>query len=148
MKHEFIYTLELENGRYYVGKSSRPVDRVNFHFENRSTPFLKMYKPVKLVECFKSTSAFDEDNTVKKYMNRFGIDKVRGGSYTNRNFSLSQTECLVRELDSSRNACFKCGKQGHFSKECKQKNRCFRCGRTSHYADSCFAKTNVFGHLI
>ena len=29
-----IYILKLENNKYYIGKSNKPIDRINNHFNN------------------------------------------------------------------------------------------------------------------
>ncbi|XP_076942625.1 uncharacterized protein LOC143612556 [Bidens hawaiensis] len=35
------------------------------------------------------------------------------------------------------NACFKCGKVGHYAHECKAKPTCYKCWKTGHMAREC-----------
>jgi hypothetical protein len=50
-----------------------------------------------------------------------GIDNVRGGSYSNVNLTEQQRDSLTKELRTAQNACFKCGRKGHFAKDCYAK---------------------------
>ena len=107
-------------------------------------------------------------------MSKYGIDNVsdrwshaaqsaaRGGSYSELTLPDYKIKTLDAELSTVNNACFKCGKKGHYANNCqlikdttvkkvlykKSTNVCYRCGRNSHYAERCYATTTIDGEDI
>lgn len=51
-------------------------------------------------------------------MSKHGIDKVRGGSYSQIKLSEEEISLLKRELNSASNKCIRCGRDSHFIKDC------------------------------
>jgi predicted GIY-YIG superfamily endonuclease len=124
-----IYVLRLAGGRYYIGKSDHVMKRYQQHLDGSGSAWTRKYKPVSLEKTIENTSPFEEDKVTKEYMSRYGVDKVRGGSYVELELSESQTDSLQRELWAAKDLCTRCGRPGHFVKDCH-------------------AKTNVSGHMI
>lgn len=169
MSLTIIYVLKLENDKYYVGKTQNIEKRMDDHFNGNGSVWTKKYKPISIIEKFKEKSQFDEDNVTKTYMQRHGIENVRGGSYTTMTISDETKKILMKEFATANNKCFKCN-NNHLSKNCSMSSdeewtdcdsdeesssdeefpigSCFRCGRTSHYAYSCYAKTDINGNQI
>ena len=160
-----IYILRLEGGRYYVGKTENVTKRYQQHIEGKGSAWTKKYPPLALVKTIEGASGFDEDRYVKEYMETYGIQNVRGGSYVQIELSDFQKENLKTEIWGSTNKCTQCGRDGHFIKDCYAKKDvtgrkieyesesedddcCYRCGRTGHYSSSCYARTNVEGKWI
>ena len=114
----FIYILELNNNKYYVGKTDLPEIRLDAHFDNNGSAWTKKYKPQAIVEIIPDCSEFDEDKYTKIYMKKFGIDNVRGGSYSQIILNKDQLINIRRELVSSMDECFRCGLKGHFVRYC------------------------------
>jgi hypothetical protein len=54
-------------------------------------------------------------------MSKYGIDKVRGGSYVEIELDEFQKETLNREIWGAKDLCKQCGRPGHFVKDCKAK---------------------------
>ena len=140
--------MELENNKYYVGKTSRIEERFEKHLNGRGSEFTKKYKPIKIHKVYKELSEFDEDNHTKKYMKIFGIDNVRGGSYCNINLSNQQIDLLNKELCTTNNTCYRCGRDTHFANlNNNTKMICYRCGRYTHYERNCYANISFHTHI-
>lgn len=84
-----IYVLRLEGGRYYVGKSDHVMKRYQQHLEGSGSAWTRKYPPVSLEKTIEHASPFEEDKVTKEYMSRYGMDKVRGGSYVELELSES-----------------------------------------------------------
>jgi hypothetical protein len=167
-----IYILQLEEGKYYVGKTRNIEQRLNDHYHDNGSEWTKKYKPVKTIQIVENCDDFDEDKYVLINMSKYGIDNVRGGTYSNPILDALTIEHIEKMIDSAKDRCFTCGKGGHFAKNCSKvspKNnsnvntneqyahvssvrtlhfKCDRCGRSSHLANNCFAKTDKNGKLI
>jgi hypothetical protein len=112
-----IYILELEYGKYYVGKTDDVDKRYQQHLNGQGSYFTKKYKPVRILRIVPDANDFDEDRYVKEMMADHGIDNVRGGSYSN-NLTYDQIAMLEREIRGARNLCLRCGQSGHFIERC------------------------------
>ena len=64
-----------------MGKSDNPAQRFIQHINGEGAAWTKKYRPLKLLNIHENQSPFDEDKYVKEYMNKYGIDNVRGGAY-------------------------------------------------------------------
>jgi predicted GIY-YIG superfamily endonuclease len=120
-----IYVLKLQGGKYYVGKSLDVIGRYQQHMNGQGSAWTKKYKPMSLLESKSDMSPFEEDKRVKELMNIYGIDNVRGGSYTQIILDAVQIEALNREIRGGTDACQQCGQKGHFVKYCPNKNNLY-----------------------
>jgi predicted GIY-YIG superfamily endonuclease len=118
MQQTNIYILRLEGGKYYVGKTDNPTKRYNEHVSGKGSAWTRKHKPVAFETIIPNASAFDEDKYTKEYMLKYGIDNVRGGSYVQITLDDSQIDLLKRELWGAKDACTRCGRTGHFVKDC------------------------------
>lgn len=66
----------------------------------------------------KTSDPYDVNKTVVAYMTKYGIDKVRGGSFTAELLSDSEKKVLSAMMNSGKNVCFKCGSSSHYSSNC------------------------------
>ena len=104
-----IYILKLLGGRYYVGKSENVMKRYGEHLTGSGSAYTRKYTPIALHKTIENASPFDEDRYVKEYMDRYGIDKVRGGSYSTIDLDELQMAALNMEMRGTKDLCSGCG---------------------------------------
>ena len=115
---EHIYILKLKEKKYYIGKTKNIEKRWNDHITGNGSGWTKKYKPISLITTVLSTSYFDEDKYVKEYMSKYGIENVRGGTYSNIELDDNCISVLEKEIRHSKNLCTRCGRDTHFIKDC------------------------------
>ena len=113
-----VYALKLANGKYYIGKSDNLEQRIGNHFTGSGSAWTREHAPVKVVEVRENVSRFEEDKMTKEYMEKYGIDNVRGGAYTQVDLPDESKESLRREIRGSIDVCFKCNRSGHWANQC------------------------------
>jgi superfamily II DNA helicase RecQ len=129
-----VYILKLQQEKYYIGKTNTDKG-VNKRFDEHcqggsmSAEWTKKYKPLEIIKEINNASDFDEDRYVLEYMEKYGIDNVRGGSYSSIKLTDLKVDEIHQKIQSATNKCFKCGRGGHFVK-------------------NCYAKTNVYGDML
>jgi predicted GIY-YIG superfamily endonuclease len=115
----YIYILELQENKFYVGKTNNPTFRLEQHFNESGALFTKIFKPLKLLELIPNCDDYDEDKYTLKYMSKYGIENVRGGSFCQLKLSSEHRNTINRMLAGTENKCYKCGGLDHFVKDCK-----------------------------
>ena len=167
-----IYELKLRYGHYYVGKTDNLERRFDEHLAGEGSEWTHLHP----VACrapivIPGSTGLDEDRHVKYLMSKYGIDKVRGGTYSQIELSDMQIAALEAELAHTEDRCHECGDTDHFVRDCPQRERrptsssppkrarfsndaynlssiCFRCGRTSHLQSTCYARTHIDGYEL
>jgi len=140
-----IYCLLLENNKYYVGKTKHIKFRLQDHFTNNGSEWTQLHKPISIHKIWYDCDDFDEDKYTKIMMSNFGIENVRGGSYTQIELPNHIINLLKTELRSAENKCYKCGDPDHFVKDCPHNPHkkiiiCYKCGQIGHYANRCYSR--------
>ena len=114
----FIYILELENKKYYVGKTINPDFRLEQHFNSYGAQWTKKFKPKKVLEIIPNCDNFDEDKFTLKYMEKYGINNVRGGTFCEIKLNKDIVSTITKMINGSTNKCYNCGNNSHFVKDC------------------------------
>ncbi len=119
----FIYALKLEQGKYYIGKTNNPSFRLDNHFNSNGSAWTMKYKPIKLLELIPNCDDYDEDKYTRKYMDKYGIDNVRGGSFVSIELDKTTIQYLTQMSNGTNNKCFICSKAGHFARDCEEQEQ-------------------------
>ena len=75
-------------------------------------------KPIKTKYVIKNCDEYDEDKWTKKMMLEYGIENVRGGSYSQTYLPEYQIKSLEKEFKTLNDKCYNCGEFGHFISDC------------------------------
>ena len=118
----FIYAVQLEEGKYYIGKTDNPKFHLDTHFNSNDSAWTNLYKPIKVLELLRNCDNSDVDKYTRKYMDKYGINNVRGGSFVSIELEQSTIDYLTQMKNGTNDKCFICEKSGHFAKDCKYNN--------------------------
>tara|TARA_B110000971_G_C19894204_1_gene446846 strand:- start:160 stop:915 length:756 start_codon:yes stop_codon:yes gene_type:complete len=117
-----IYILELVNNKYYIGKTKKkPEARFLEHVKGFGSGWTKKYEPLCIEKVISSCDDFDEDKWTKIYMRIYGINNVRGGTYSKITLDENDILFLTKEINHSNDNCLFCGMKGHFILQCPSK---------------------------
>ena len=113
-----IYKMNLEGGKKYVGKTIDVDRRMNQHFSGNGAKVTKKFKPIDAKVIDEVPGFFSDDveqDYTEEYIDKYGYENVRGGSYTNSK-TLKKNKPQKKTI-----TCFKCGRQGHYANQCYSK---------------------------
>jgi hypothetical protein len=130
----FIYILKLEKGKYYIGKTNNPQFRLENHFNSNGSEWTKTYKPLKVLEIKPNCDDYDEDKYTRMFMDKYGMNNVRGGSFVSVKLTKTQKDILHQMSNGTNDKRFICGKGGHFAKDC-QENECWETDSDEEYEE-------------
>ena len=114
----YIYILKLKSNKYYIGKTSNPKFRLDSHFNYNGSSWTKKYKPINIHQLIPDCDIFDEDKYTLKYMKKYGINNVRGGSFCQMKLTNENKKIIEKMIMSATDKCYKCGQKGHFASKC------------------------------
>lgn len=139
-----IYTLRLEKNKYYVGKTYNITERMLNHNNHEGSVWTRKFPVIEIMEIVNNASIYDEDKYTLIYMEKYGIENVRGGSYNQLVLSKEQISYIKKCINMANDKCYNCNNTGHYGKNCPY---CKQCGR-NHLTVNCYAKTTINGKYI
>ena len=171
----FVYILQLQHGKWYVGITENMERRMLQHMSSTASSWTRLYPVVRVHEVSAvadESKVGVESRRVAELMWRHGVNQVRGAEHCNtRPFDISDKENLVRFVGHHLELDFR--EVGHWlesqlmSPSAKSRSSrstswvhcsagswvspafpCFRCGRSSHWASDCFANFHVDGRQL
>ena len=95
----FIYVVKLHyhNKRYIYFTTDS--DFQFWELDKDISEFVYYYGALEVDIIIPNCDKYDTDKYVKKYMKRYGLDNVRGGSYNNLKLTSFEKEFIKKELD-------------------------------------------------
>jgi predicted GIY-YIG superfamily endonuclease len=76
-----VYVLKLEDDCWYIGISTCLNQRLGQHWSGDGSKWTRLHKPVSIAEIVYPASLEIENEVTKRYMEKYGKDLVRGGSW-------------------------------------------------------------------
>ncbi len=79
--HPCVYVLKLEQDNWYVGITYNLNLRMAQHWTGQGAKWTQLHKPISIEAVHYPASKEMENRITTEYMEKYGGDKVRGGSY-------------------------------------------------------------------
>lgn len=99
----FIYILRCAGNKYYVGRTVNIRRRLNEHFKGMGSRWTKLHQPIAVMSVHQTKNHFAEDKFTLGYMNKFGIDNVRGGSFTKPILPFAEINVILKMIKTANN---------------------------------------------
>ena len=117
----YIYVIRQECGKYFIGKTNTPnitITDIQELAKKTNQKWLLNFRTVKIQELIHSLDAWDEDKITLKYMDKYGINNVRGGSFNSINLSVEELTTIRAMIASAKGECQICKVIGHSKPNC------------------------------
>lgn len=116
-----VYVLQLDNDKYYVGKTDDVDRRIKEHIDGHGSEWTHIHRYVNLLRTIRQDSGFTEDFTTIEMMKQYGIENVRGGSFCQVVLPDYQLKTLDYLFKSAEGQCFYCSSTFHCINKCPTK---------------------------
>jgi hypothetical protein len=119
-----VYVLRLTSNKFYVGVTTNIDRRIYEHSTGRGSVWTSKFKPIETafmsalpIEPNYFITNMDETLVTLAYMEKYGIDNVRGGPFTQLDIS-RHIPTIQAIINTRNNNCFRCNRAGHFIDQC------------------------------
>lgn len=146
-----VYILKLENNKYFVGHT-QSIENLQSQIKKKNIKWISQNPYIKILKVINKCDKFDVDKYTKKYMEVYGIDHVRGGSYFEPELSPEIIKQITNELGISNQEIYYEEDSepdnndiiedsfDEIKGEFEIINKCARCGSNDHYTYNCFVE--------
>jgi hypothetical protein len=134
----------------------------------------RRHLPLNIHMIIQNCDEFDEDKYTLKMMKEFGINNVRGGSFSDVHLNANNIDTIKRMIGNSCSNCYICGSKEHLAKDCAHEisylseiydisiaiisgifdtglthyRHCYRCNKYGHYGHECYEITTFSGEPL
>jgi hypothetical protein len=116
-----LYILKLTHMKWYIGVTDNWTQRYRDHVSGTGTEWTRLFKPMKTRDWPKviaNPGKYDELTTTLEYMEKYGINNVRGSFACYPKLHESMKEQLRKLICSCNDTCYKCGSSEHKANIC------------------------------
>lgn len=100
-----VYVLRLAGGRKYVGISDDPAKALVVHKEGGVSAWTDRYPPERIQHIEYRVRPADLDRYVLRYMVQYGIENVRGGTWSTVRLTEVDQRAIRRQMAQERRDC-------------------------------------------
>lgn len=98
----FVYVLQCENEKFYVGQTSNIVRRFEEHKNGEGSSWTKKHRAISMVDLVQTTlNDFREVALTLQYMSKYGITNVRGGPFSRVELNSTDIKCIVSMMKNN-----------------------------------------------
>ena len=98
----FVYVLQCENDKFYVGQTSNIVRRFEEHKNGEGSSWTKKHRATAMVDLMQtSLNDFREVALTLQYMSKYGISNVRGGPFSRVELNSTDIKCIVSMMKNN-----------------------------------------------
>ena len=153
VKPNQLYVLKCEAGKWYIGRSANVAKRFQQHMDGKGAKWTQLHRPITIHEVRNIVGEAEsaENDLACEYMQKYGIENVRGGEYSAVEFRSWDIQEIKRKLDTfvaptviSPTVI----SQTVIAPTVISPMLCSRCGRNNHTIQKCYASTFVNGTRI
>jgi predicted GIY-YIG superfamily endonuclease len=97
-----VFLFELEHGKFYAGASSDPVKAFEECREGLGPAWTRIHRPLHIREVVGVARVDSLDQHVRRWMLQYGVENVRGGSWSGVRLTDKDRQVLCGELTRQR----------------------------------------------
>ena len=144
-----VYILKLENDKYFVGYT-KDISKIKESIKDFE--WIQRHPLIKILKIIYNCDKYDVDKYTKKFMELYGIDNVRGGTYYHADLSQETLNSLKQELEILNKQIYIKSQEEDFihkdddtyfdevENEFEIINKCARCGSNDHHTYDCYVE--------
>jgi predicted GIY-YIG superfamily endonuclease len=89
-----VYVLKLSDNKWFIGKTYDIGKMYNAVLSGENSLWTQIYKPLYIHNIHYEVDDYKEEDVLMEYIDRYGIENVRGGKYEECVLSISQLKYI------------------------------------------------------